>query len=244
MRALKHLLDKKLDRARLEADKASELEPGWESVSFTAGVVDYMGALSPAALPDYLVGWPEPVDWALVKRDDESLARLRGAAEVFRGLVEGAEDEDDRQRYETWLLACLANDPEGQEEAVAYCRRLLERHPSHHRVVLWAVARSFDADLSASEARLRDMVRDGSAGLPHVLALSTLLMADSRAGEAADLLGEMRSMFEAADAIPLWTSWHASVARARRRSARRDRGTRRLQTREESCAACGPSRSA
>lgn len=209
LRALKHLLDREMDRARLEADKASELAPGWESVSFTAAVVDYMGALSPAALPDYLVDWPEPVDWALVKRDDESLARLRSAAEIFRGLAEGVEEEDDRQRYETWLLACLANDPERQEEAVTYCRRLLESDPSHHRVILWAVARSIAVDLDTSESRLREMVRVQAAGLPHVLALSTLLLADGRAGEAADLLGERRSMFEVAGAIPLWTSWHA-----------------------------------
>jgi tetratricopeptide (TPR) repeat protein len=209
LRALRYLLDKEVDRARLEAEKASELAPGWESVRFTAGVTNYMGALSPAALPNYLVGWPEPVDWALVKRDDESLARLRSATETFRGLVEGAEDEDDRQRYEAWLLASLANDPEGQEEAAAYCRQLLEGDPSHHRVVLWAVARSFDADLTSSETRLRVMVGEGSAELPHVLALSTLLMADRRAGEATDLLGETRSMFEAAGAVSLWTSWHA-----------------------------------
>jgi hypothetical protein len=209
LRALKYLLDKEMDRARLEAYKAYELAPGWESVSFTAGVVDYMGALSPAALSNYLVDWPEPVDWSWVKRDDESLAQLRRASEVFRDLVEGVENEDDRRRYETWLLACLGNDPERQEEAVAYCRQLLEGDPSHHRVVLWAVSRSFDVDLSASETRLRDMVRDGSAKLAHVLALSTLFMADSRAGEAAGLLEETRPMFEAEGAVSLWTSWHA-----------------------------------
>lgn len=211
LRALKHLLEKEVDWARLEAEKAYELAPGWESVRFTASVADYMGALSPAALPDYLVDWPEPVDWSLVKRDDESLARLRGATEVFRGLAESTEDEYDRQRYETWLLACLANDPERQEEAVAYCRRLLEGDPLHHRVVLWTVARSFDADLAASESRLKDMIRDGSAGLPHVLALSTLLLANRRAGETAGLLDETRAMFEAAGADLLWTSWHAQA---------------------------------
>jgi hypothetical protein len=129
--------------------------------------------------------------------------------EIFRGLVEGAEDADDRQRYEAWLLACLANDSERQEEAVAYCQRLLERDPSHHRALLWAVARSFDVNLATSETFLQDMVRDGSAELPHVLALSTLLMAYRRADEATNLLEETRPVFEAENAVPLWTSWHA-----------------------------------
>lgn len=209
LRAIAHLLDRDVDRASLEAEKAIELAPGWESIRFTAGVANYLGTLSPATLPNYLVEWPEPVDWSLVKRDEESLARLRSAAEIFRGLAEGVEEEDDRQRYEAWLLACLANDPEKQEEAVTYCRRLLEGDPTHHRVILWAVARSIAVDLAASESRLREMVRDRSAGMPHVLALSSLLLADGRPREAADLLDDTRSLFEAAGTVSLWMFWHA-----------------------------------
>lgn len=208
LRAIGYLLDRDVDRASLEVEKAIEIAPGWESIRFTAGVAGYVGTLSPAALPNYLVEWPEPVDWSLVRRDEESLARLRGAAEIFRGLAEGVGDKDDRQRYETWLLACLANDPEKQEEAAAYCRRLLEDESTHHRVILWAVARSIAVDLTASESRLGEMVRDGSAAIPHALALSALFLADGKPREAADLLDDTRSLFEAGGAASLWTYWH------------------------------------
>lgn len=208
LRAIAYLLDREVDRATLEAEKAIELAPEWESIRLTAGVANYVGTLPPAALPSYLVEWPEPVDWSLVRRDEESLARLRGAAEIFRALAEDVEDKDNRQRYETWLLACLANDPERQEEAAVYCRRLLEDEPTHHRAILWAVARSIAVDLTASESMLREMVRDQSATMPHTLALSALLLADDRPREAADLLDGVRSLFEADGATSLWTYWH------------------------------------
>jgi hypothetical protein len=105
-------------------------------------MIDYLSSLSPAALPDGgAVAWPEPVDWHLVKRDDDSLARLRGAARVFEELTASAEEPEERRMLQAWHLACLANDPEKQGEARNFCRAILEADPTHYRAVMWAVAR-------------------------------------------------------------------------------------------------------
>ncbi len=93
LRALSYLLEKDLDRARLEIQKAVERGPRWVGVRFTSAVVDYFGSLSPATLPDALPpAWPEPVDWHLIRRDDESLARLQIAARTFDELAEATEN--------------------------------------------------------------------------------------------------------------------------------------------------------
>jgi tetratricopeptide (TPR) repeat protein len=108
IRSLIYLAARNLPEARLEIQKALELEPRWENIQFTAAVVDYFSALSPAILPTQPVAWPEPVDWAYVKRDDESLTRLRKAADVFQTIASGVEKtSEERQNLTSWRLACL-----------------------------------------------------------------------------------------------------------------------------------------
>lgn len=212
VRTLSYLVSKDLDRAQLEIQKAKECGAQWESVRFTAAMIDYLSSLSPAALSvNNPVSWPEPVDWHLVKRDDGSTARLREAARAFAELATSAEEVEERKRLETWRLACLANDPEAQEEAVGYCRTLLEAAPAHYRVVLWAIARGFDIDLRPSEAALAELIADGPVEFAHVLALTSCYFASDRSGKAVELLDETKPVFQEARAGVLWNFWHAQA---------------------------------
>ena len=103
VRALAHLAAGNLAEARLETQKALELEPRWENVQFTAAVIDYFSTLSPAALPPQPVAWPEPVDWAYVRRDRESLLRLRKASDTFQSLGSASDKtHEEKQTYATW----------------------------------------------------------------------------------------------------------------------------------------------
>jgi tetratricopeptide (TPR) repeat protein len=212
VRALSYLVSRDLDRAQLEIQKAKECGPQWESVRFTVAMIDYLSSLSPAALSvNKPVAWPEPVDWHLVKRDDRSTTRLREAARVFGELATSAEEIEERRRLETWRLACLANDPEAQDEAVGYCRALLEDNPAHYRAVLWAVARGFDVDLGPSEAALEEFVTEGSVEYAHVLALMSCYFVSDRSSEAIELLDETKPVFQEARADVLWNFWHAQA---------------------------------
>ena len=96
--ALSYIVERKVSQAQLEIQKAMELRPQWERVQFTNAIIHYFSALSPVVLPgllpDRFVNWPEPVDWKLVKQDDESIKHLRQAAEIFKKLAEEAKRED------------------------------------------------------------------------------------------------------------------------------------------------------
>jgi hypothetical protein len=212
LRALSYLVSKDLDRAQLEVQKATELGGRWESVRLAAAMIDYLSSLSPAALPDSgAVAWPEPVDWHLVRRDDDSLTRLRGAARVFEELTASAEDPEEKRMLQAWRLACLANDPERQVEVRDYCRTILEADPTHYRAVMWAVARGIDVDLGPTEAALRDLVAEGSAEYAHVLALTCRYFASGRADKAVELLDETKLVFEEIRADTLWTFWRVQA---------------------------------
>ncbi len=210
--ALSYLVSEDLDRAQLEIQKAKEYGAQWESVRFTAAMIDYLTSLSPAALStNNPVSWPEPVDWHLVKRDDGSTARLREAARVFEELATSTEEPEEQRRLETWCLACLANNPEAQEDAVGYCRMLLDEDPAHYRAVLWAVARGFDVDLGSSEAVLEELVTEGSTEYVHVLALTSCYFVSDRPSEAIDLLDRTKPIFQEARADVLWSFWHTQA---------------------------------
>lgn len=209
VKTLIHLVAKDLAQARLEIQKALELGPRWESVRFTAAVIDYFSSLSPAILPGRLVAWPGPVDWTYVKRDPESIMRLRRAAMIFQELSgEEEKPEEERQRLMAWRLACLANDGEKQEEAIQYCQEVLLAYPTHYPAIVWAVARNFDIDLSPTEAALEKLVGNEPVAIPCVLGLINCYLASGKATKAIDLLAKTKSVFEDHNEKPLWDFWH------------------------------------
>ncbi len=211
LRALVHLADGDIDWAQLAMGRALELAPRWVSNRYTAAVVDYWSAVSPAMQPDRIGAWPEPVDWAFVKRDDESLTRLRRAAATFDDLVRET-DGEERRATQAWRLACLANDPVQLEEASAYCADLLAVDPADFRAIAWAVARNYDIDRKAIETALRRLIFRGKASPSHILALVISYIADRKASKALTLLDDTHPIFEEHGEHALWTSWYAQAS--------------------------------
>lgn len=212
LRSLVNLQAREPNSAQLEVQKALELTPRWESVRYTAAMVSYFSALSSAALPDVVVPWPEPVEWALVKRDDQSLQRLRGAAETFWDLASRTDKaKEERHRFLAWYLACLVNDPERQEEAIKQCKSILESDPADYRAIAWGIARNFDIDLDASKVALERLVEGGTATIPHILALVGCYVTSRKYEKAAQILTDQRATFEEYQASPLWILWYIQV---------------------------------
>jgi hypothetical protein len=212
LRAFVRLLERDTALARLEIQKAAELAPQWESVRYTEAVVNYYSALSPAALPDVPLPWPEPAEWYLVKRDDESLQQLRLAGTAFETMIEDGEHKlEERQRLRAWRLACLANDPEQQAAAIQYCQEMLVADTADFRALSWAVARNFDLDLSDSETALAKRVENRRVTIPHVLALVGCYIQSEKLDLALTLLNDQRDRFEEAKALPLWDLWYVQL---------------------------------
>lgn len=212
VRALAHLATKQVAQAQLDIQKALALEPRWERIRHAAAVIQYYSAVAPVALPDHLLPWPESVDWAMPKRDDASLRSLREAAQVFRELADMPEREsEERQILETWHLVCLLNDPDRQDEALAYCQMLLQVEPMHYRVIAWVVVRNLDVDLTPSIHALTNHIQENKAHVLYILALVGCYFVSYQAQQAIELLQDTRALFTAHEAEALWTFWYAQA---------------------------------
>ena len=202
LRALVSLLTKDVTEAIRSIQIGKEQEPEWVSIKHAGAVIDYLAALSPAALPDWIISWPPPVPWSLLKGEDEAIDRLRSAAENFKEIAAGAEDEE-RLEAEAWLLACLGNDPDRQGDAADYCKELLATDPTHYPAIAWALARKYPVDLEASLNALEESVEEGSAEIPHIISLADCYVKSDRPDEAVQLLQRTRDVFPEHDAT-LW----------------------------------------
>jgi hypothetical protein len=166
LHALALLTKGDLAGAQTHTQMALDDHPRWEDVRIAGAIINYFSALAPTVIPNHIVPWPTPVDWSFVRRDNQSLERLRKAKSEFEALAMHTDNEEDRKLFEVWCLACLANDPDQQTVAQEFCRHLLDQDPINHRVVVWAVARNYAVDLQVSEQALEKVVGDNENELP------------------------------------------------------------------------------
>lgn len=209
LKAIALLSLKDVELARLEILKALELRPRWDNVRFTAAMIDYYSSLAPAAIPDQPSDWPEPPNWMLVKRDDESVDRFRRAAEVFASLIaKEPVDQTTTSGLQVWRLGCLANDAERQDEASNYCEQILRDSPENYRAVAWATARNLRTDIESSIAVLSEKAAAGLASPQEIAVLAGVYLSRQRIADAIDLLDGTRGVFEREGAEQLWKTWH------------------------------------
>jgi hypothetical protein len=148
---------------------------------------------------------PDPVQWAFVRRDDESERRLAEAVEVFNQM---ARDLDrpiaDRQMLEIWSLACTANIASRQVAAAEYCAELISKHPCNIYAVPWAMARDYPVDFARALAIASQNVEADPADVRPVL-ITTIckLRAEDYAG-AKETLHKHRARFESQEQIGVW----------------------------------------
>jgi tetratricopeptide (TPR) repeat protein len=210
LRALAHLITGNLTSARIDSQAALALVPTWHAVRFTTAVVAYFSALSLSAVPDQLVRWPEPIEWAFVRQDDVAQAYLREAHIRFHALAVEATN-DERHTFETWALACLANDSERQEAALTYARTLLSSNPAHVGAIAWSLARSFSIDLRPSERALTSLVDRHQASIPQVLVLVSRYMSSNRGQRALGLVERVQPLFTRQGMETAWRALRQQV---------------------------------
>lgn len=215
--ALSHLLSKDLSEARLAIQKAFEISPRWKSVRMAVGMIGYLSVLSPAILPSGLISWPQPIDWSFVKCDDESLSRLNESGEIFLQLTKETDNNEERQQLETWRLACLANNPFCQEEAVHYCQEIHKKNRTHFQAIIWSIARNLGLKLGTSENHLDKLVCKGRAEIPHILTLASIYLSSGvqKVKKAIKILEDSKALFEKKGANDLWVFWFSQSLLAR-----------------------------
>lgn len=215
VQALLMLLDGNTRQAQEEIRRALDAKPHWEVVQFSAAMIWYYSVLSPALLPPRTPEWPEPAFPMLIKEDDTSAGLLRLATDTLRSLVSKPGRADaERRGMEIWLLACLANDPEQQPEAIDLCRKMLAEDPSDYRAVFWASARHWPIDLSESDRAIEVLVKEGSASAHHVLALVSRRLDSGQAVNAVQLVMSTKPIFARRHADSLWALWRSRTLTA------------------------------
>jgi hypothetical protein len=206
------LLDKgDVAGAQVKIQQARYEKPNWEKIRASEATINYFSVLSPA-LPIQLTGFAQPVDWSLVKRDDESLQRLRKAAEEFRQLASQTErGEKQRKYWQIWYLACLANDPDRQSEAQELCSALLAEDPTNLQAIIWRTVRNYQIDLSTSQQALEALVQEGSNDLERIVPLLGIYLYLETPKPALELLHRTRETFEQTGNQDVWLFWHVQT---------------------------------
>jgi hypothetical protein len=209
LHALTLLSQGSIKESRSKIQEATNINPDWDSIREAKAIIDYFSSLSPAALPRYTFPQPEPVEYTFVKRDAESLQRLREAESLFANLIEDSEESDERYKFrQEWLLACLGNDLEKKSEAEAFCRTLLKEDFAHARAIIWAISRNYQVDLSISQEALETTVSKLDASVEQVTVLLWLYVNQEDYQNALELLENKKELFERENLVNYWEFWH------------------------------------
>jgi hypothetical protein len=182
------------------------------NVRRASGIIDYSSALATVALPTSLTSWPQPIEWSLVLRDDESRGRLEVAAQTFRKLLAESDLEAEEQRVlETWYVASLANNPDRQDLAEEELSRLLSANPDNYRLLAWALSRFPHRDFPAAVEAARSAVIDKSDNLEKLITLAYYYVSKRKLKKATNLLRKAKPLFERQGAAGVWTMWMTQV---------------------------------
>ena len=209
----------KLDEAESIAEESFAEQPEWTGVRMAKAIVFYHKSLSPQILSDRPLAVAEPQPWNLIKTDEESLEKRREAAKLFESLLPLEQRNNEEQRImECWYLACLADDPARQEEAAEYCRNILEIHPTHIFLIIWAVARNFSVDFTLLEQRFEEALNDKSlsdkSAINESLILLALYLRNAKITKAKRQLAKIKSVLEKAGENDLTAYWACQIALA------------------------------
>lgn len=197
--------------AQVKIQQASYEKPGWETIRASEATINYFSTLAPV-VPYQLTIYPQPVEWSLIKRDDESSQRLREVANEFQHLASQTErGEQQRKYWRIWHLACLANNIEQQSEARELCSELLAEDPTNSQAIIWRTFRNYDIDLSPSEQALEALLRDGDTDLEHIIALLAIYLYLETPKDALELLKQTKEIFGQAEYQETWLSWYVQA---------------------------------
>lgn len=209
--ALCLLAEAQVDEAERNAKIAATRMPDSWIARMTLGIVLYARALSPAVTPSF-GPWPSPTSWALVRRDDASIGRLREAHAAFEGLLTSGQERASRQDIEGWLLACMANDADRRVEAEAFADKVIAVDRTHPSAIAWALARALPFNEDASRKALENLLDAGRGHPFHVVALVGIHMKAGKVAKAAAALKKYKKVFNEAETPGLLAFLQGQIA--------------------------------
>lgn len=210
--ALALLASKNIAEAEAEIKKAQADKPNWQYVRFTAAIIDYYSAASPAVLPPHLVSYPRPFPFAWTKIDDQSQRKLSDAAAEFSRLA-GQFKEGSRERREcnTWHFACVANLLGRQKEAIELGKNLLEKDPADLQILSWFLFRGYEFDDEKSLEVLERKEAADDVSMEDLLGLIGIYLRRGSWENALKVIDRRKEIFASAGELNLWRYWRGTA---------------------------------
>lgn len=204
--ALAALVAGNFPKADAEAAKARALNPTHHGVRMISATVDYFSCVVLDPGKPVCLSWPPPLPWEFVKRDADSLARLRRAADEFARLAaEFPERDEEREQMEVFQLAAIVCDSARRDEATALVAKLLTANPAHYRIAAWAVERALPFDGNGVATVLLAAAAAGKLTQPDAwLACCSVLLSAKRNAEAEAAIDRAEPSFAATGNMDLW----------------------------------------
>jgi len=202
--ALAALLTDDLVTAQAEIARAQALGPKHRNIRVAGAIIDYRSSLAPSADAGANLNWPTPVNWAFVRRDPQTLDRLKRASAEFAALRATAGTREEAL-FEVWELGCIACDPTRADEAEKFAQKRLREAPDDFRVAAWAVERDYTFDRVAVAVAIAAAIqRNPEMGLDARLACCAVLLSDRKITAAEKALDDAEASFEAQGQHDVW----------------------------------------
>lgn len=184
-----------------------EREAGhWTASIRTIAIARYAAALSPMLAPEWFLN-ASPVDFDLVRDDDEARAWLVSATAGLQSLVDRGGDRDDHH----WLLAALSNQLDRRDDAAALAGTLIAEDPGDPVPIAWSLSRRFDVDLAESRHLYAERYAAGMTAQIDVRIHALLLVAQGDTAAARSAL-EAHLAAQSGEALTEAETWIARLA--------------------------------
>lgn len=205
---------RRVEEARVVIGDALKQRPRSFALRMAMAMVQYAQGISTVFSGFGHLTWPIPPPWHLVKRDDHSRHQRRSAGATFAELASTLSG-DERNELLAWRIACLANEPQAQNEAATLCNSVLAENPGFMPALVWAMQRDYDFDISQTVAALRARTTSPDVGVDEVIALFALVAETEGLVAGEHLLDEQRPRFEEHDRLFVWKTHKAQILVAR-----------------------------
>ena len=193
-------------------------QPDWEGVRLAKAIIFYYSSHSSQILLENPLAFPQPRPWNLIKDDDDSRRKRREAARIFQELLSSErEDKEETRLFESWYLACLADDYERRQEAVDYAQSVLKAQPTHSYILIWCLGRNIPVDFPRSKAALEEKfkgfnIAGKNAPVNEALILLPLYLRDGEFTKATRHLKTIQPQLEKLGESDLFAFWECQIA--------------------------------
>jgi hypothetical protein len=199
LRALAHLVLKRLPDAVEAIDAARALAPDWVAVRSAAAVIDFWRVCTPAALTltDQPLG-PMPFARALARADaDARLAEIARTFSIVADTMPGGSREQGHCL--TWRLIALLAASDRRDAATELAKRLIgDDGPLHIWPLLWALFFGLDIDRAQLKERLKSIA---AADANFILLTGLYLELRLEEGEAETVLVDLAEIATTVEAL-------------------------------------------